>query len=173
MRNRNINGVVGLFSVLLWILVFLPGLTINSQPFRDEILAGNVTFKNFSTVLLTYTISNVALLCCLAGVIGAATRRITAKSSEQRKFDEKPAFTAIFTGVTRGLSVYLLLLAGVYAATPDPFAAPTPDQYVRMAGTISLMAFTVNYEPDLFQTIVGIAASKGKLTKTPTPTEKT
>lgn len=167
MTKRNINGIIGLASVLLWIVVFLPGLTINSQPFREELLAGNVTFYNFSVVLITYTISNVALLCCISGVIGAATRRITAKASEQRKLDEKPIFSAIFTGVTRGFSVYLLLLAGVYAATPDPFAAPTSDQYVRMAGTISLMAFTVNYEPDLFQTIVGIAASKGKMAKTP------
>lgn len=163
MRNRNINGVIGLVSVLLWILVFLPGLTINSQPFREQILQGNVSLHNFSVVLLTYTISNVAILCCMAGVIGAATRRITAKATEQRKFDEKPVFSAIFTGVTRGFSVYLLLLAGVYAATPDPFSAPTPEQYVRMAGTISLMAFIVNYEPDLFQTIVGIASSKGKM----------
>ena len=163
MRNRNINGVIGLTSVLLWILVFLPGLTINSQPYREQILQGNVTIHSFLTVMLTYTISNVALLCCLAGVIGAATRRITAKPAEQRTLDEKPVFNAVFTGVTRGFSVYLLLLAGVYAATPDPFSAPTPEQYVRMAGTISLMAFTVNYEPDLFQTIVGIAASKGKM----------
>lgn len=115
--------------------------------------------------MLTYTITNVALLCCLSGVIGAATRRVTARASELRKFDEKPPVTTLFSGVTRGFSVYLLLLAGVYAATPNPFSSPTPEQYVRMAGTISLLAFTVNYEPDLFQSIVGIAASKGKLVK--------
>jgi hypothetical protein len=165
MTNRNINGVIGIASVFLWILVFLPGLTINSQPYRNDLLNGVVTINGIFAVMITYTITNVALLCCLSGIIGAATRRVTSKLSELRKFDEKPAVTTLFTGITRGFSVYLLLLAGVYAATPDPFSSPTPEQYVRMAGTISLLAFTVNYEPDLFQTIVGIAASKGKMTK--------
>ncbi|HCE58282.1 MAG TPA: hypothetical protein DER09_10745 [Prolixibacteraceae bacterium] len=173
MRNRNINGVIGITSVLLWIIVFLPGLTVNSQPYREQILNGNITIQNFLTVMITYTISNVALLCCVAGVIGAATRRVTARASELRKYDDKPVFNAVFTGVTRGFSVYLLLLAGVYAATPDPFSAPTSEQYVRMAGTISLMSFTVNYEPELFQTIVGIAASKSKMAGKSVNQEKT
>jgi len=46
MINRNNNGVIGLTSVLLWILVFLSGLTINSEPYRKELLNGIVTFKN-------------------------------------------------------------------------------------------------------------------------------
>lgn len=68
--------------------------------------------------------------------------------------------------------IYLLLLAGVYAATPDPFAAPTPEQYVRMAGTISVLAFTVNYEPDFFQMVVGMAGSKNKKLKEVVPSGK-
>lgn len=172
MNSRNMNGVIGLTFVFLWILLFLPGLTVNSQPYREQISNGNVTIQNFLTVMITYTISNVAILCCLAGVIGAATRRVTARTSELRKYDDKPVLNAVFTGVTRGFSVYLLLLAGVYAATPDPFSAPTSEQYVRMAGTISLMSFTVNYEPELFQTIVGIAASKGKMVRKSVPQEK-
>jgi hypothetical protein len=172
MNDRNASGIIGFVCVIMWLLIFLPGLTINSSPFRQEILEGTVTFQNFTTVLITYTITNVALLCCLAGVVGAATKRITTKSSNEKKATEKPLVNAIFLGFTRGFSVYLLLLAGVYAATPDPFAMPTPEQYVRMAGTLSLMSFTVNYEPDLFQTIVGIASSKNKLPKETTPSEK-
>ena len=172
MSDRNASGIIGFISVILWLLIFLPGLTINSSPYRELLLKGSINFQNLFMVLVAYTVTNVALLCCTAGIVGAATRRITAKSAVREKLREKPLFNTVFSGIMRGFSVYLLLLAGVYAATPDPFGSTSPEQYVRMAGTISLLAFSVNYEPDLFQNIIGIASSKNKIPKETTTSEK-
>jgi len=39
------------------------------------------------------------------------------------------------------------VIAGLYFAMDDPFKDPTPSQYMRLAGTLSLLAFVVGYDP--------------------------
>jgi hypothetical protein len=70
-------------------------------------------------------------------------------------------------GLLRGFLVYLLLLAGVYAATSDPFHLPTPEQYARMAGTVSLLSFLVSYEPQFFQRAIGMVSGPGRAASAP------
>ena len=68
---------------------------------------------------------------------------------------ENPAASMI-----RGFLVYLGFVAGIYMATNAPFADVTGDQYARLAGTISFLAFVVGYDPTKFQDFI---------TKTPMP----
>jgi len=145
-------------AVILWLAVFLPGLTINSQPYRDALLQGEFTAQNILLTLIAYTLTNTAILCCLAGMIGTAVHNLQKKSA-----DTMPA--SMMTGVLRGFVIYLLLLAGVYAATPSPFNDTTPEQYVRMAGTVSLLAFLVNYEPNMFQSVINMSNTTEKGSK--------
>lgn len=52
-------------------------------------------------VMLTYTITNVALLCCLAGVVGSTAKRITIKMEDIKQSGEFVVFGSIFSWVLR------------------------------------------------------------------------
>jgi hypothetical protein len=164
MNSKLLNGIFGSVAIAMWLAVFLPGLTINSKPYRDAIMDGSLAFADTSMAFLTYTITNVALLCCFAGIIGSCTKRLLRPEEEEEPgYGGEPVnqdMNPIFSGVLRGFLIYLLFLAGVYAATPDPFAAPTPEQYVRMAGTISGLSFVINYDPALFESVIAAAGPK-------------
>jgi hypothetical protein len=56
----------------------------------------------------------------------------------------------------RGFVVYVAFLAGVYVGTDTPFAAPTPKQYARAAGIVSLMALIIGYDPTLFRHLISL-----------------
>src|SRR5947207_9651446 len=47
----------------------------------------------------------------------------------------------------RSFVVYLCVIAGLYFAIDDPFKHTTAAQYVRLAGTLSILAFVVGYDP--------------------------
>jgi hypothetical protein len=66
----------------------------------------------------------------------------------------------IATGVTAIVIWFALFTAGVtidstpYRDSPrerPPFASPTPDQYVRLAGLLSFVAFVMGCDPTRFQ----------------------
>jgi len=48
------------------------------------------------------------------------------------------------------------LWQGWIITTNDPFANPTPDQYVRIAGLLSFVSFVVGYDPTRFQYILSL-----------------
>ena len=50
------------------------------------------------------------------------------------------------TAVMRAFIVFLCVVAGLYIAMDDPFKDPTPAQYIRLAGTLSVLAFMVGYD---------------------------
>jgi hypothetical protein len=56
----------------------------------------------------------------------------------------------------RSFLVYLAFIAGVFITTNEPFANPTPDQYVRLAGLLSFVGFLVGYDPTKFQDILSL-----------------
>ncbi len=150
------KSIAGAFSVILWVLVFLPGLIISSAPYRQQLDSGVFTSKAIFMTLITYTVTNVAILCCLAGVIGAATRMIVdaAKHNGQKQKDNFHFAGIMLAGVMRSFLIYLLFISGIYLATNAPFANPTQEQYVRVAGMISLFAFIAGYEPKFFGRIM-------------------
>jgi len=171
MKNSPLIAIIGLLCVSSWLVLFLTGLTIESAPYRLCIEQGQITISNMTAVFFTYTITNTALLCCLAGEIGAVVRFF---QHSQRSTDLELDTTAIkrepyhlITGLLRGFLVYLLLLAGVYAATSNPFHLPTPEQYARMAGTVSLLSFLVSYEPQFFQRAIGMVSGPGRAASAP------
>jgi hypothetical protein len=108
----------------------------------------------FLACLVCFTPSNLVFLSLLAALVGGCASNIVAeklKESEDpvrldhermRYMTESP-----WSAMMRGFVVYLCVIAGLYFAIDHPFKDSTPAQYVRLAGTLSLMAFVVGYDP--------------------------
>ncbi|MGH8563827.1 MAG: hypothetical protein ACREXW_06935 [Gammaproteobacteria bacterium] len=159
MTHRIARGLLvatGVFCVLLWLALLVLGLTVDSKPYRAALLTG------FDPILLIqvalfYTPINVALLTCLAGLIGGISSNLTFHPATP------PAETAAaemhralvrtenpFASLLRSFVVYLLFIAGIAITTDAPFSNPTADQYMRIAGLLSLIGFVVGYDPSTF-----------------------
>lgn len=141
-------GATGIIAVLFWLLAFLPGLLVSSLPFRQAIGAGQVTIKSLSLTLLTYTITNIAVLCALAGIAGAATRVLLLQGVGRSERAD-----ICCEGILRSFLVYLAFLSGVFIAASNPFDY-SQEQYARIAGIISMLSFIANYEPAVFKRVL-------------------
>jgi hypothetical protein len=136
----------------LWIATFLLGTLVDSAPYRARLatLEGGLQelLVNGAAVVVSYTLTNVAILCILAGLLGTlgAKARLGSDSDQE---DGADTTSPRNSAALRGFLVYLCLIAGVLILCDDP-AAPTQKQYVRLAGIISLAGFVVNYRPALF-----------------------
>ena len=160
-----LNGMV---AVLGWLVTFGVGLLVASQPYRDRLLEA-FEWKAFFVSLLTYTPTNIAALCLLAAFCGGCASRLVLSSAatlQDRKDSAKSANShaevymaeSPVSSMLRGFVVYVAFLAGVYVGTNAPFAAPTQEQYARAAGTVSLVAFVVGYDPTLFRHLLSVGS---------------
>ena len=145
-------------TIILWIVVFLAGIIINSAPYRDRMTekATNVFVwvANLIVVLFVYTPTDVAILSIFAGLLGALGRHATLHvitRSEDEEFPEDP-INPYLSGVVRGFIVYLLTISGliIILEGPPPISPTTSDQYVRLATIISVASFIVSYNPRYF-----------------------
>ena len=141
-------------TLILWLAVFLTGTLVNSEPYRNRFAAFEggffETLKSGLLVMITYTLTNVAFLCILAGVLGVlGTKAILVSEKQKNDNSNKDTTSPKNSAVLRGFLVYLTLIAGVLILGDDP-AKPTQIQYVRLAGLMSLTGFVVNYRPDIF-----------------------
>jgi hypothetical protein len=157
-RPKEIAVVAG--ALLAWGLLFVAGFVINSGPFRDALTSGAVLtglqrLKYWFIILTTFTLTNVAILCCLAAVIGAAGRRLRLGLTDDDfgRLDETPNLYA--AAVVAGFFVYLVAISGVLVLVEQPFSALSPDRYTRLAGLISLLSFLAGYSPKMLAQFLG------------------
>jgi len=132
---------------------------------------GLTKWEGFVGTMLFYTPLNVALLTICAGLVGGCASSITyskTRGAEKPPSDEKvPEGRTIFrtenpvASMLRSFLVYLAFIAGIFITTNDPFWKPTPDQYVRLAGSLSFFAFVVGYDPTRFQDILSLRSRSG------------
>jgi hypothetical protein len=159
-------------ALSLWVGVFLAGTLVNSQPYRQEFtkLEGGLlhTIAIGLKVASTYTLTNVCILCLLASLLGmvGAKAQLGPDSEERAKEDRSsPGISALL----RGFFVYLALIAGVMVLSETP-TEPSQNQYVKLAGLMSLVGFVVNYHPALFGRLIAkafpLAGGGGAGTKT-------
>ncbi len=156
----------------LWLAVLLVGTLVASEPFRmgfaDFDRGVAAVIQDGLLVLITYTFTNVAILCVLAGVLGALGAKAILVSDKQGEKVAVPDTTSPrSSAVLRSFFVYLALIAGVLFLGENP-AEPTQNHYVRLAGTISLAAFVVNYRPKIFGRVLERASRLFGDTKPPT-----
>jgi len=113
------------------------------------------SIKSFFVTMVCYTPINLALLTLVAGLIGGYASNITLDTmSDEQLADMKKRFPRRdfflqeppISAAIRGFVVFLCVVAGLYLAMDDPFKDPTSGQYIRLAGSISVMAFLVGYD---------------------------
>lgn len=166
---QTIGKVLVFVAGVLWLVTFAAGLCINSLPYREAI-AGNTwqweLIWAWFVVITCYTPTNIALLAVFAGLLGA----LGAKASLQRdppagQVPERDLVNPYLSALIRSFLVYLALLSGVLILIEDPFTTPTPEQYVRLAGFVSVLAFLVNYRIEIFGSMIErlVTAVEGKM----------
>ena len=138
-----------------WLASFVIGTLINSEPSRTRFAAleGNLTsiLSDGLWITITYTLTNVAILCVLASLLGTLGASAGLGADHEQRPD-KDTSAPLCSAILRGVLVYFALIAGVLMFGDKPYA-PTQTQYVRLAGIISLLGFSVNYRPELFGTV--------------------
>ncbi|HTG31628.1 MAG TPA: hypothetical protein VLB76_01760 [Thermoanaerobaculia bacterium] len=152
-------------GILLWLLFFFEGLMISSEPYRTQISSG-LEKLSFSQAVLaiviaftSYIVTNAAILCCIAGALGASLGRFGYGGIVGGNM--RIGYSAM-GGLLRGFLVYLLWLSGVYVATASPFVGTDPDKYARLAGAFSLAAFAVGYQPQLVAKLLRLLNEKAE-----------
>jgi hypothetical protein len=157
--------VSGLLAVHAWLVMFGMGLLVASKTYREQLLQ-SFDWKAFFISLLTYTPTNIAALCLLAAFCGGCASRMVIASAaalhpgkeSSKSADSHSDVYMTESSMLRGFVVYVAFLAGVYVGTNAPFADPTQEQYARAAGTVSLLAFVVGYDPSLFRQFLNIGS---------------
>jgi len=156
-----LKGFAAFTTVLGWFVVFVAGMTINSQPYRDAMTGGAITFSNAAMTFLTYTVTNAGILCMLSGVAGGLAQSIMTVASSGGTVpsatikEGRPSVTdSLFIGALRSFAVYLLYLSGIYIGASDAFGSTSPGQYARVVATTSLIGFVVSYNPAVFQRLL-------------------
>ena len=125
---------------------------------------------NIVPAALLYTPTNAAILCALAGLIGGCASNLSVRREHFQAMLSGAAYDCLgagpehrrltyltespFISMFRGFIVYLAFMAGVLIVVDDPFKDPTGATYLRYVGTVSLIAFSVGYDPTRFEDLV-------------------
>lgn len=163
--------VIGSCSLIAWISLFGAGLLMSSRPYRDH-LAQSFDWGSFLMAACLYTYTNVAVLTCLSGVIGGVSSRLTFQPHQTSADNQVETAGPIdplvsismayrvespVASMCRSFLIYLLYIAGLAMGIPggtDALSNTSGDQYLRMAGLLSLLGFAVGYDPTLFRSIL-------------------
>jgi hypothetical protein len=145
----------GIIALLAWTFVFAVGVVFPSTPIRDALTGMGVIDSRgmilayLSAFLLTYTVSNVAILCCISAWLGELGRRTRISGADNgvpyRRGDYMAAVMRGFLGYLAVLTGYVIIGSGVNA-----FVTPSPEQFVRLAAIVSLAGFLIGYNPEVF-----------------------
>lgn len=190
------QAILGFMLVAAWLVVFLAGLTIDSNPLRQQIVGDDLgaTVASLFLVLVSYTATNSAILAVLSGMAGALAQSVivagpasdTLADSETvdaaiESLDPEAAASphngkranvearnpqpspphlkirpdSLTAGAIKSFAVFLVYMSGVTVGASDAFGATTPDQYARVVGTTSLLAFIVGFDPKVFLKVLG------------------
>ena len=147
---RDMAAVVS--ALLAWAVLFAAGVIIDSSPYRNTLAStAPAPFLHkvlcWFAVITTFTLTNVALLSCLASVLGAAGHRLKVGLSEDTEVRKDNSTHPYAAAVIGGFFVYLTIVSGILVLVEKPYGSPSPEQYARLAGFISLLSFLMGYNP--------------------------
>lgn len=179
--QHNFKVLLGIAGFMIWVLLLILGITINSYQFSHAIEQGHYTFTNFLMVGLTYTPINVALMSVVAGMIGGITSNFAAEniynhlvqSNNKRLSDfSSPEYQQLMymrehplVSALRGFVVYLIFVVSTYISVTSetkqtifdmaqPGTIVAPALYYKFALTVSLIAFVVGYDPTRLNVLI-------------------
>ena len=140
--------------LILWLLTFSLGAFVDTNPLRAN-LSQHFDFGNFLLVVTAWIPTNLGILAILAGLSGALIRsllRVLEVGVDQ--INREKEGSRIIGGGVAGLLFYLALMAGAFLLMDQPFETTTKQQYFRVAGVVSFMAFLAGFRPDLLRRIM-------------------
>lgn len=145
---------VGTAALVVWVFLFAGGILIASAPFREKLNSQTVMsliemIKTWAVVITSWTVTNVAILCCLSSLLGGFYRQC-AKRQIPKQSDSHTTEVRFFPYLIQGFVVYLLLLSGLLLLGEAPFQVLSQDKYIRLASSASLFSFLVGYDPRIF-----------------------
>lgn len=146
---------VGVAGLAAWILLFTAGALISSEPYR-ELLGGSKPLElwkmiQYGTVVFSsYTVTNVAMLCCLSSLLGGIYRGSTHLEREGAANTPSIVDVRLLPYLIQGFVIFLLIISGLFLLGDDPFQNLTQSKYLRLAGTASLFSFVAGYKPRVF-----------------------
>jgi hypothetical protein len=166
-RGESIAGwqelLLGFAALAGWFALFTGGTLIATKPYVDA-FAGPISpleaARSGLMIVAFWTISNVGVLSILSAVLGAFGQRthFTAKITAWQPVVAENQVSAISSremlahyasAIMRGFGVYALLLSGLLVMATDAIVTPDQSQYVRLAGTVSVISFYAGYDPEM------------------------
>ena len=143
-------GVVGLGG---WIVLFTAGALIASEPYR-RLLGSSESLDPMRIlwycliVFACYTVTNVAMLCCLSSLLGGLYRGAT--RAEPGTISPSVVGMRLLPYLIQGFVIFLFIVSGLFLLGDDPFNNLTQSKYIRLAGSASLFSFIAGYKPRVF-----------------------
>jgi hypothetical protein len=144
---------IGVAGLTAWILLFTAGSLIASEPYRKQLSGSDpldfpVMLRYGVIVFSCYTVTNVAMLCCLSSLLGGLYRGST--RVEPGTVSPSVVGVRLLPYLIQGFVIFLLIVSGLFLLGDDPFANLTQSKYIRLAGSASLFSFIAGYKPRVF-----------------------
>jgi len=151
-----VRTVVAVVTIILWMTFFLIGVFVSSGGYTNRL--ANTSGYGLLSILWTgvaaigtWTWTNVIALSVLSGIIGEVLRW----NDQYKKHRSNADYPNYRGAIIRGYFITLLLLSGhlVLAGGAIESIINQP-YYFRVASTISLLSFLVNYNPQILALII-------------------
>ena len=164
-KNHTVIALMGSCGVVVWIMFFSLGMLIDSSQYRTPLLT-RFNWYQFFMAVLTYTPTNIAILCLVSAFTGGCAsllviskaekalgldKQSTHKTSSHVYMSESP-----FSSLLRGIVVFFAFLGGVVVTSSTALSAPSFEAYIQAAGVVSMLSFVVGYDPTMFRALISI-----------------
>ena len=147
---------VGSAALAVWFVVFVAGIFVSTAQMRAAITDPNISvfvkLGYISIIVVSYTLTNVLFLTCLAAFVGCMSRRWQVGDGCETIPSEAASADAIrvyAAAVLRGFFLYLMFISGFLAVSTEKTVVETEfAQYIRIAGITSIIGFIVGLLPE-------------------------
>jgi len=156
-RITSVELGLGAAALAVWFAIFMAGIFVSTAQMRAAVADPSVSLfvklGYISIIGVSYTLTNVLFLTCLAAFVGCMWRRWQVGDgcetipSEAVSADATRIYVA---AVLRGFFLYLMFISGFLAVSTEKTVVETEfAQYIRIAGITSIIGFIVGYDPNL------------------------
>ena len=171
MNKRLVTGL-GVVGMMAWMSLFAAGLLLDSKPYREALNANRpLSAEDVLLAALLFTPTNVALLSVLAGFLGGCASALNDRNLLEHEMQQAQAGgdavrasrlerrigfmgESPIVSMMRGFVVYLAIISGIFLVISNPFENPSMDQFIRLAGLFSVVAFLMGYDPTRFEELL-------------------
>ena len=178
---RLFEGASSFLVFVLWLILFAAGILVDTRPIASTSVpprswrwkrrpspgaavaparpgtahAGSI-FTAWLVVLFCYLPLNLAWLCATSSTLGSLGSRANL-SDDSINVASIDGTNPYVSALLRGFFVYLFMTSGLLLLDETPFSSPSPGQYIRLAGFLSLFSFVLSYQPQLFTALIDSA----------------